>query len=106
MDGERMHPAGKLARQRRIDHAVAFEPTLPAKGLCHDIQPEVRLAAAPMPGMTFVPVGFIFDANVVGRESLAQLFRDEILRSHPAALARPKQQGQPPQRAVLPPVKS
>jgi catechol 2,3-dioxygenase len=106
MDGERMHPAGKLARQRHVDHAVAFEPVLPAKGLGHDIHAEVRLAARPMASVTFVPVGFVFNAQVLGRESLAQLFSDEILGSHRAALARPKQRGQRRRRAVLPPVKS
>ena len=91
MDGERMHPAGELARQRRIDQAVALEPALPAEGLRHNIHAEVRLPAGPMPGVTFVPVGFIFDVEVFGRESFAQLFSDEILGSHPAALARAKQ---------------
>jgi hypothetical protein len=56
--------------------------------------------------VTFVPVGFVFNAQVLGRESLAQLFSDEILGSHRAALARPKQRGQQRRRAVLPPVKS
>ena len=79
MDGERVHPAGKLARQRHVDHAVAFDPALPAKGLRHDIHAEMRLAARPMAGVTFVPVGFILDTQALGRESLAQLFRDEIL---------------------------
>jgi hypothetical protein len=90
MDGERMHATGKFVRQCRIDHAVAFEPALPAEGLRHDIYAEVGLAAGPMPGVTFVPVGFVFNAYVIGRESFAQLFSDEILGSHPAALARSK----------------
>ena len=91
MDGERMHATRKLVRQRRIDHAVAFEAALPAEGVSHDIYAEVRLAAGPMPGVTFVPVRFVLNAYVLGRESFAQLFSDEILSSHPAALARPKQ---------------
>jgi len=90
MDGERMHPARELARQRRIDQAVTFEPALPAEGLRHDIHVEVRFAAGPMPGVTFVPVRFVLNAYILGRESFAQLFSDEILSSHPAALARPK----------------
>ena len=86
MDGERMHAAGKLARQRRVDHAMAFEPALPAKGLGHDIDAEVRFAARPMAGVAFVPVGFVFNAQALGRESLAQLFSDEILGSHRRSL--------------------
>jgi hypothetical protein len=87
--------ARKLACERRIYHAVPFEPALPAKGLRHDIHSEMGLAAGSMPGMAFVPVGLVFDAQALGRKSLAQFFHDEILRLHPAALAKPKQQGQP-----------
>jgi hypothetical protein len=94
MDGECMHPARKLARQRRIDQAVTFEPALPAEGLRHDIHAEVRFAAGPVAGVTFVPVGFVFDVQVFGRESFAQLFSDEILSPHRAALSTPKQRGQ------------
>jgi hypothetical protein len=106
MDGKRMHPACQLARERRIDQAVALEPALPAEGLRHNIDSEVGFAAGPMPGVTFVPVGFVFDVQVFGRESFAQLFSDEIRSSHRAALSTPKQRGQCRQRAVLPPVKS
>ena len=40
------------------------------------------LAARPMPGMAFVPMRFVLDMQALGRESLAQLFRDQILGSH------------------------
>ncbi len=88
MDGERMHSAPKLTRQRRIDHAVAFEAALPAEGLSHDIHSEVRFPAGPMPGVAFVPVRFVLNTQIGRRKRLAQLFGDEILSSHPAALAR------------------
>jgi hypothetical protein len=94
MDGERMHPARELACKSRIDQAVALEPALPAEGLRHDIHAEVRFAAGPVAGVTFVPVGFVFDVQVFGRESFAQLFSDEILSPHRAALSTPKQRGQ------------
>ena len=94
MDGKRMHPARELARKRRIDHAVPLEPALPAEGLRHNIHAEVRFPAGPMPCVTFVPVGFVFDVQIFGRESFAQLFSDEIPSSHRAALSTTKQRGQ------------
>ena len=102
-----MHAAGKLARQRRVDHAVALEPALSAKGFGHDIQAEVRFAARPVAGVTFVPVGFVFDTQAFGRESLAQLF---VMRSWvriDCSLSQTRSSdGQRRRRAVLPPVKS
>jgi hypothetical protein len=82
MNSQRMHAAGKLARQRGVDHAVAFDPALPAKDFRHDIQPEMGFAAGPVSGVAFVPMRFVFDAKAVGRERLAQLFRDEIASQH------------------------
>jgi hypothetical protein len=32
--------------------------------------------------VAFVPMRFVFDAKAVGRERLAQLFRDEIASQH------------------------
>jgi hypothetical protein len=40
------------------------------------------LAARPMPGMAFMPMRFILNMQALGRESLTQLFRDQILGSH------------------------
>ena len=51
VDDERMNTARKLACERRIDHAVPFEPALPAKGLRHDIHSEMDLAAGSMHGL-------------------------------------------------------
>ena len=84
MDGERVHTAGKLGRERGIDHAVALNPVLPAKGFRYDIKSEMGLAAGPVSGMTFVPTGFVFDVQALRRESLVQLFCDEIARLHGA----------------------
>jgi hypothetical protein len=94
MDGKRVHTAREFTRESRIDHAVTFKPALPAEGLRHDIHAEVGFAAGPVPGVTFVPVGFVFDVQIFGRESFAQLFSDEILSSHRAALFTAKQRGQ------------
>ena len=82
VNGERVNAARKLARQRRIDHAVTFEPALSAKDFRYDIHSEMRFTAWPVAGMTFVLMRFILDIEARRRESLAQLFRDEILGMH------------------------
>ena len=84
MDGERMDAAFQLACQGRIDHAVAFEPALPAKGCRHDIEPVMGFAARPMPGMAFMQMGFILDMQTFGRKSGKQFRGDDILYTHAA----------------------
>ena len=49
-----MDTAGKFRSQRRINHAVAFDPALSFEGIRHNIQSEVRLAARPVAGMAFM----------------------------------------------------
>jgi hypothetical protein len=82
MDGERMHAAGELVRERRIDHAMALQPALSAEGFRHDIDSEMTLAARPMARMARVLMRFILDVETFGCESLAQLFRDQIAGMH------------------------
>src|ERR1700677_3896369 len=82
MNRQRVHAAGKLARECRVDHAMAFEPALSAKGLRHDIETEMGLATWPMSGMAFMAMRFVLDVKAGGRESLAQLFRDQIACLH------------------------
>jgi hypothetical protein len=79
-----VHAAGKLAGERRVDHAVALDPALSAKGFRHDIESEMSLAAGPVSGMAFMPVGFILDIEALGCESIAQLFGDYIACLHVA----------------------
>ena len=86
MDGQRVHAAGKLAGERRIDHAVTFQAALAAERFRHDIQPEMSLAAGPVPGMALVPMRFVLDTQAHGRKGPAQLFRDEIPCSHVRSL--------------------
>ena len=38
----------------------------------------MSLAAGPVAGVAFVPMRFILDMEALGRESVAQLFRDQI----------------------------
>jgi hypothetical protein len=56
MNRKRMHPAGELGGERLIDQAMAFDAALTLEGLRYDINPEVRLSAGPVSGMTRVMV--------------------------------------------------
>jgi len=82
VDGERVHAAGKLAGERGIDHAMALDPALPAKGFRHDIESEMSLAPGPVARMAFMAMRFILDVKAFGRESGAQLFGDQIACMH------------------------
>ena len=67
MDGEGVHAAGKLGRQRLVDHAVTFEPGLSFEGLRHDIDAVMSLPARPRPGMALVFLGFVLDLEALRR---------------------------------------
>lgn len=82
MDGERMDPGLEFTRQRRVDHAVAFEPALSAERIRHDIKAKVRFASRPVPGMPRMQMRFVFDVQALGRESRNQFCRDDVLHSH------------------------
>ena len=82
MDRERVNTAGKLARERGVDHAMTLQPALPAKSFRHDIEAEVRFAARPVSCVALVPVRLVFHAKTLRCESLVQLFCDEIERRH------------------------
>ena len=69
MNRQRVHAALELARQRRVDHAVALDPALSAEGFRHDIESEMGLAARPVSGMALVVMGFILDTQALRRES-------------------------------------
>jgi hypothetical protein len=83
---QRMDAALQFVRQRRIDHAMAFEPALPAEGFRYDIQPVMGLAARPVSGVALVQMGFILDMHTFRRERREELCRDDILHSHFAIL--------------------
>src|SRR5713226_5867507 len=82
MDRERVHAAFELARQRLVYHSVALDPALSFECLGHDIDPEMGLAARPMPGMPEVLVRFIDHLETFGGESQRQLLRDQIAPRH------------------------
>jgi hypothetical protein len=112
MNGERMDTALEFVGERRVDHAVAFEPGLSAECLRYNIEAEVRLAPRPMPGMSLVQMGFVFDVQALRRESRNKLGRYDVLHSHCQArstqvrVGNNKTLGVPARRADLPAVKS
>ena len=88
MDGERVHAAGEFTGKCRVDHAMALDSALPAKGFRYDIDPEVGLAAWPVAGMAGMLVRFVDDSQVLGIESFGQLSCDEVLDAHGSWLMR------------------
>ena len=82
MNGKRMNAALELAGECRVDHAVALKPGLSAERPRYNIKAEVRLAARPMPGVSLVQMGFVFDAQALRRESRNKLSRYDVLHSH------------------------
>jgi hypothetical protein len=78
MDRERMDAAGQFGGKNLVDHAMTFDPALPAEGFRHDMDPEVTFTARPMPGMAFMAVRFILDIEALRREGGAELFRDLV----------------------------
>ena len=82
MDGERVDAAGEFGCKRGVDQAMTLDPALSAEGIRYDIDSVVSLAAGAVSGMAFVVVRFVFHAQAFGGESVAQLFGNDILRSH------------------------
>src|SRR5580704_9277361 len=82
MNRQCVDTARKLARQRRVDHAVALDPALSAEGFRHDIESEMGFAARPVSGMALMVMGFILDAQALRRKSRRQFCRDNIVHSH------------------------
>ncbi len=86
MNGKRMDAAGKLAGERVVNHAVAFQPGLSFERLRHDINAVMSLPARPPAGMALMFLGFVLDPEALRRESLGQLLCDQIGGSHAARL--------------------
>jgi hypothetical protein len=112
MNGKRMNTALKLVGECRVDHAVTLKPGLSAERLRYNIKAEVRLAARPVPGMSLMQMGFVFDVQALRRESRNKLSRNDVLYSHFRSdptkhpLGNNKALGVTARRADLPAVKS
>ena len=65
---------------------MAFDAGLPLEGVRYDINSVMSLPAGPVPGMAFMLVRFINHFEPLRRESLGQLFCDEIGGTHIARL--------------------
>ena len=82
MNRQRVDAAGKLARKRLVDHAVAIEAALSAERLRHDMNPEVGLAARPVAGMALVLMRFIHNIEALRRERRRELLGNLGLNLH------------------------
>jgi hypothetical protein len=78
VDRQRMNARCEFAGERGIDQAMTIEPALPLEDLRYDIHPEMSLAAFPMAGMSGVLMGFVDHSQTLWRESLGQLFCDDV----------------------------
>ena len=99
MDRERMD-AGQFGGKNLVDHAMAFDPALPAEGFRYDMNPEMSFTARPMPRMTFVAVRFILDIEALRREGGAELFCDPGFNLHGGLRKRVPGSGQPKARRM------
>jgi hypothetical protein len=82
MDGECVDVILQFARQRHINHAVAFDPALSVEGLRHNIKTEMRFSAGAVASVAFMQVRFIFDMQTLRRKSRRQFRRNNVLHAH------------------------
>src|SRR5262249_19856160 len=68
-------------------HAMTFDPALPPEGIRHNIHPEMRFSAGPVPGMPLMTMRLVLDAQACRRESSGQLFRDDLAHAHATSLS-------------------
>ena len=101
-----MNAAGEFGRKRLVNHSVTLDPGLSLERFRYNIHPVVRLPARPVPGMTFVLVGFIQHIEALRSESLGQLLCDGIDGSHIAPLRRGQWNGQCPESCSRTKIKS
>jgi len=94
MDGKRVHTARELCRKQLVNHTVALDPGLSFKHFRYNIDAIVSLPTRPVSGMAFVLVGYVKHLQALWRESLGQLFGDEIGGPHAAPLRRGQSGGQ------------
>ena len=83
-----MDAGGQFGRKNLIDHAVTFDPALPAEGFRYDMNPEMTFTARPMARMPLVAVRFILDIEAL-RKARAEddgyrIGLDEFLAENPA----------------------
>ena len=76
MDRECVNAAGQFGGQNPVDHAMTFDPALPAERLRYDMNAEMSLAARPMPSMAFMAMRFILDIEALRRKRGGKLFGD------------------------------
>jgi hypothetical protein len=82
LDGERVNGSPEFRRERRIYHAVAFNPALPFEGRRYNIDSEMRLAARPVARMALMQMRFVRNVEAFRQESFTQLVYDSVFGAH------------------------
>jgi hypothetical protein len=86
MDREGVDRAGQFVGESGIYHPVAFDPAFPGKGFGDDVDPEMRLAFGPVPGVTFVEMRLVDHRQTFRLERPLKLFLNSTLDRHDAAI--------------------
>ena len=94
MDGKCVNAAFDLAGKRLVDQPVTLQARHAFEDFRHYIDPEMRLAARPVPGMTLMLARFINDRQALRRESFGQLLCDEVGGPHGVRLKDGTRAGQ------------
>ena len=82
MDRQRVDAAREFRRQQLINHAVTFDPALPAESFRHDMNPEMGLAARPVSGVSHVILRLVLDVQALRRKRGVELFGDLVFHQH------------------------
>ncbi len=77
-----MNAAREIVRQDRIYHPVALDAALPFEGARHNMNPEMCFAAGTVPGVPFMQMRFVDDAEAFRMESVGQFFGDRVFGGH------------------------
>ncbi len=77
-----MNATREIVRQNRVYHPVALDAALSFEGARHNMNPEMRFAAGAVPGVPFMQMRFIDDAEAFRMESVGQFFGDRVFGGH------------------------
>src|SRR5689334_629178 len=98
MDRQGMDATRELGRKNLVDHAMTFDPALPAERLSYDMDSEMTFAARPVSGMAFVAVRFVLDVEALRRQGGGELFGDPVFDLHETVGKGAAGPGQPGER--------
>ena len=86
MHGKRVDGSGEFVGKNLIDHSVAVDPAAALEVPRNNVNPEVRLAAGPVPGVARVQVRLVHHPQALRLKRLLQLFLNARFDRHDAAI--------------------